>query len=40
VWIHGNYIHSNWYGIYLNGRIHAHIYHNRYRNVHKHIKVA
>jgi hypothetical protein len=40
VWIHGNYIHSNWYGIYLNGRIHAHIYHNRYRHVHKHIKVA
>jgi nitrous oxidase accessory protein NosD len=40
VWIHGNYIHSNWYGIYLNGRIRAHIFHNRYHRVHKHIKVA
>ena len=40
VWIHGNYIHSNWYGIYLNGRIRAHIYHNRYHRVHKRIKVA
>ena len=40
VWIHGNYIHSNWFGIYLNGRIRAHIYHNRYHRVHKHIKVA
>jgi hypothetical protein len=38
--IHGNYIHSNWYGIYLNGRIHAHIYHNRWHKVHKRIKVA
>lgn len=40
VWIHGNYIHNNWFGIYLNGRIHAHIYHNRFHRVHKHIKVA
>jgi hypothetical protein len=40
VWIHGNYIHSNWYGIYLNGRIRAHIFRNRYHRVHKHIKVA
>ena len=40
VWIHCNYIHSNWYGIYLNGRIRAHIFHNRYHRVHKHIKVA
>ena len=40
VWIHGNFIHSNWYGIYLNGRIRAHIFHNRYHRVHKHIKVA
>lgn len=40
VWIHGNYIHSNWFGIYLNGRIRAHIYHDRYHRVHKHIKVA
>ena len=40
VWIHGNYIHSNWFGIYLNGRIRAHIFHNRFRRVHKHIKVA
>jgi len=40
VWIHGNFIHSNWYGIYLNGRIHAHIFHNRYHHVHKRIKVA
>ena len=40
VWIHGNYIHSNWYGIYLNGRIRAHIYHNRYHRVHQRIKVA
>ncbi len=40
VWIHGNYIHSNWFGIYLNGRIRAHIYHNRFHRVHKHIKVA
>ncbi len=40
VWIHGNYIHSNWFGIYLNGRIHAHIFKNRFHRVHKHIKVA
>jgi Right handed beta helix region len=40
VWIHGNYIHSNWFGIYLNGRIRAHIFHNRYHHVHKRIKVA
>jgi nitrous oxidase accessory protein NosD len=40
VWIHGNFIHSNWFGIYLNGRIRAHIFHNRFHRVHKHIKVA
>src|ERR1700733_4926112 len=40
VWIHGNFIHSNWFGIYLNGRIRARINHNRYHRVHKHIKVA
>ena len=40
VWIHGNFIHSNWFGIYLNGRIRAHIHHNRFHRVHTHIKVA
>jgi nitrous oxidase accessory protein NosD len=40
VWIHGNFIHDNWFGIYLNGRIRAHIQHNRFHRVHKHIKVA
>ena len=40
VWIHGNFIHSNWFGIYLNGRIRAHIHHNLFHRVHKHIKVA
>ena len=40
VWIHGNYIHDNWFGIYLNGRIRGHIFNNRYHRVHKRIKVA
>ena len=40
VLIQGNHIHNNHYGIYLNGRIRAHIFHNRFHRVHKHIKVA
>ncbi|HEY5351281.1 MAG TPA: right-handed parallel beta-helix repeat-containing protein [Streptosporangiaceae bacterium] len=40
VWIHGNYIHNNWFGIYLNGRIRAHIHNNRFHRVHKPVKVA
>ncbi len=40
VLIQGNYIHNNHYGIYLNGRIHAVIRHNRFHRVRVHIKVA
>ena len=40
VLIQGNYLHNNHYGIYLNGRIHAVIRHNRFHRVRVHIKVA
>ncbi len=40
VFIRGNYIHDNWFGIYLNGRIHAHITGNRFHRVRVHVKVA
>jgi nitrous oxidase accessory protein NosD len=40
VFIRGNYIHDNWFGIYLNGRIHAHITGNRFHRVRIPVKVA
>ena len=40
VFIRGNYIHDNWFGIYLNGRIRAHITGNRFHRVRVPVKVA